>query len=180
MFLVGINKIYISKYIPVYLINKYIFYLINTFYIYSTYIRGTACFLCKVLHNTIRVKKYFVLKNKKALEPSLFGVFIEDNSVYCGIDLSDIKLPDKCVFLGILRETKVISATDNPSIFAGDYILAIATHPMMIPALKVTLKKIHSVYYSLNSCLLEARPTDSQFVNSDYSELSSTFNSTSY
>ncbi|MEH1948388.1 MAG: TrkA C-terminal domain-containing protein [Nostoc sp.] len=121
-----------------------------------------------------------MLKNKKALEPSLFGVLIEDNSVYCGIHLSDLKLPDKCVFLGVLRETQVISATDNPSIFAGDYILAIATNPMMIPALKVTLKKIHSVYYSLNSCLLEARPADSQSVNSDSSDLSSTFNSTYY
>ncbi|MDZ8257046.1 potassium transporter TrkA [Nostoc sp. ChiQUE01b] len=121
-----------------------------------------------------------MLKNKKALEPSLFGALIEDNSVYCGIHLSDIKLPNQCVFLGVLRETQVISATDNPSIFAGDYILAIATHPMMVPALKVTLKKIHSVYYSLNSCLLEARPTESQSVNSDYSNLSITFNSTYY
>ncbi|WP_334866160.1 TrkA C-terminal domain-containing protein [Nostoc sp.] len=108
-----------------------------------------------------------MLKNKKALEPSLFAVSIEDNSVYCGIHLTDIQLPNQCVFLGILRETQVISTTDNPTIYAGDYILAIATHPMMIPALKVTLKKIHSVYYSLNSCLLEARPTDSQSVNSD-------------
>lgn len=154
--------------------------LLNTFYISSKYISATADFPRKVLDNTIRVKKHFVLKNKKILEPSLFGVFIEDNSVYCGIHLSDIKLPDKCIFLGVLRETQVISATDNPSIFAGDYILAIATHPMMIPALKVTLKKIHSVYYSLNSCLLEARPADSQSVNSDYSDLSSTFNSTYY
>ncbi|MDZ8031921.1 TrkA C-terminal domain-containing protein [Nostoc sp. DedSLP04] len=121
-----------------------------------------------------------MLKTKKTLEPSLFGVFIEDNSVYCGIHLSDIKLPSKCIFLGVLRETQVISVTDNPSIFAGDYILAIATHPMMVPALKVTLKKIHSVYYSLNSCLLEARLTDSQSVNSDYLDLSSTFNSTYY
>ncbi|WP_180277730.1 TrkA C-terminal domain-containing protein [Nostoc sp. 'Peltigera malacea cyanobiont' DB3992] len=121
-----------------------------------------------------------MLKNKKALEPSLFGAFIEDNSVYCGIHLSDIKLPNQCVFLGVLRESKVISAIDNPSIFAGDYILAIATHPMMVPALKVTLKKIHSVYYSLNNCLLEARLTDSQSVNSDYSDLLSTFNSTYY
>lgn len=121
-----------------------------------------------------------MLKSKKALEPSLFGVVIEDNSVYCGIHLTDIQLPNQCVFLGILRETQVISATDNPSIFAGDYILAIATNPIMIPALKVTLKKIHSVYYSLNSCLLEARPTDTQSVNSDNSELSSTFNYTTY
>ncbi|MBN3922449.1 TrkA C-terminal domain-containing protein [Nostoc sp. NMS4] len=121
-----------------------------------------------------------MLKSKKALEPSLFGVVIEDNSVYCGIHLTDIQLPNQCVFLGVLRETQVISATDNPSIFAGDYILAIATNPIMIPALKVTLKKIHSVYYSLNSCLLEARPTDTQSVNSDNSELSSTFNYTTY
>ncbi|MEH2359552.1 TrkA C-terminal domain-containing protein [Nostoc sp.] len=108
-----------------------------------------------------------MLKNKKALEPSLFGVLIQANSVYCGIHLTEIQLPDQCVFLGILREIEVIPATDNPAIFAGDYILAIATHPMMVPALKVTLKKIHSVYYSLNYCLLEARPTASQSVDSE-------------
>ncbi|MEH2167998.1 MAG: TrkA C-terminal domain-containing protein [Nostoc sp.] len=121
-----------------------------------------------------------MLKNQKALEPSLFGVLIQANSIYCGIPLSDIQLPNRCVFLRVLRETQVILTIDNPSIFAGDYILTIATHPMMIPALKVTLKKIHSVYYSLNSCLLEARPRDSKSVNSDYSDLSSTFNSTYY
>ncbi|MEH2177438.1 MAG: hypothetical protein V7K45_32160 [Nostoc sp.] len=60
------------------------------------------------------------MRNKKALELSPFGVFIEDNSVYCGIHFSDIKLPDKCAFLGVLRETQVILAIDNPSIFAGD------------------------------------------------------------
>ena len=119
-------------------------------------------------------------KNKKAFEPSLFGVLISANSAYCGIYLTEIKLPDKCAFLGILRESQVISATDNPTIFAGDYILAIAIHPMMVPALKVTLKKIHSVYYSLNSCLLEARPTARQSVNSDNSDVLTSFNSTYY
>jgi NhaP-type Na+/H+ and K+/H+ antiporter len=121
-----------------------------------------------------------VLKNKKALEPSLFGVLIQANSVYCGIHLTEIELPDQCAFLGILRQNQVLSATDNPTIFVGDYILAIATHPMMIPALKVTLKKIHSVYYSLNSCLLEARPTANQFDNLDDSDVSNSFNSTYY
>ncbi|MDF5736153.1 MULTISPECIES: TrkA C-terminal domain-containing protein [unclassified Nostoc] len=121
-----------------------------------------------------------MLKNKKALEPSLFGVLIQANSVYCGIHLTEIQLPDQCVFLGILRESQVIPATDNPPIFSGDYILAIATHPMMVPALKVTLKKIHSVYYSLNYCLLEARPTASQSVDSDDSEVITSFNSTYY
>ncbi len=111
-----------------------------------------------------------MLKNKKPLEPSLFGVLIQVNSIYCGIYLTEIQLPDKCAFLGILRESQVISATENPIICAGDYILAIATHPMMVPALKVTLKKIHSLYYSLNNCLLEARPTDNQSLNSDDSE----------
>ncbi|MDZ8238548.1 MAG: TrkA C-terminal domain-containing protein [Nostoc sp. ChiQUE01a] len=111
-----------------------------------------------------------MLKNKKALEPSLFGVLIQANSIYCGIHLTEIQLPDQCAFLGILRESQVIFATDNPIICAGDYILAIAIHPMMVPALKVTLKKIHSLYYSLNNCLLESRPTDKQFLNSDDSE----------
>lgn len=121
-----------------------------------------------------------MLKNKKVLEPSLFGVLIQSNSVYCGLNLTEIKLPNQCIFLGILRESKVISAADNPNIFAGDYILAVATHPMMIPALKVTLKKIHSVYYSLNNCLLEARPAASQLVNSDDLDIPNSFNPTSY
>ncbi|MEH2192010.1 MAG: TrkA C-terminal domain-containing protein [Nostoc sp.] len=118
-----------------------------------------------------------MLTNKKSLEPSLFGVLIQANSIYGGIHLTEIQLPDKCAFLGILRQNQVLSATDNPTIFVGDYILAIATHPMMIPALKVTLKKIHSVYYSLNSCLLEARPTVSQSVNAYDSDIPNTFNS---
>ncbi|BAY77093.1 hypothetical protein NIES25_35510 [Nostoc linckia NIES-25] len=111
-----------------------------------------------------------MLKNKKALEPSLFGVFIQVNSIYCGINLSEIQLPHKCAFLGILRESQIISVANNPVICAGDYILAIAIHPMMVPALKVTLKKIHSIYYSLNNCLLESRPTDKQSLSSDDSE----------
>ncbi|MEH1873491.1 TrkA C-terminal domain-containing protein [Nostoc sp.] len=121
-----------------------------------------------------------MLKSEQVLEPSLFGVLIQANSVYCGIHLTEIKLPDQCIFLGILRNNQVISATDNPSIFSEDYILAIATHPMMVPALKVTLKKIHSVYYSLNSCLLEARSIASQSVNSDDSDAPTNFNSTYY
>lgn len=119
-------------------------------------------------------------KNKEVIEPSLFGILIQANSFYCGIHLTDIQLPEQCFFLGILRENQVISAIYNPSIFAGDYILAIATHLMMVPALKVTLKKIHSVYYSLNSCLLEARPTASQSVTSDDSDVPNSFNSTYY
>ncbi|MEH2097268.1 TrkA C-terminal domain-containing protein [Nostoc sp.] len=118
-----------------------------------------------------------MFKNNRSLEPSLFGVLIQTNSVYLGIHLTEIQLPDRCAFLGILRDNQVFSATENPSIFAGDYILVIATHPMMIPALKVTLKKIHSVYYSLNSCLLEARPTVSQAINSDNSDVPNNFNS---
>ncbi|MEH2115427.1 TrkA C-terminal domain-containing protein [Nostoc sp.] len=98
----------------------------------------------------------FCARKNKVLNPRLLGVFIEDNSIYCGLHLTKIQLPEQCVFVGILRESQVISATDNPTIFAGDYVLAIATHPMMVPALKVTLKKIHSVYYSLNNCLLES------------------------
>lgn len=111
-----------------------------------------------------------MLTNNKALEPSLFGVLIQVNSIYCGIHLTEIQLPEKCAFLGILRGSQVISVKDNPIIYAGDYILAIAIHPMMVPALKVTLKKIHSLYYSLNNCLLESRPTDKQSLYSDDSE----------
>ncbi|QSJ14906.1 TrkA C-terminal domain-containing protein [Nostoc sp. UHCC 0702] len=96
------------------------------------------------------------------LELSLFGVLIQPNSIYCNIHLKEIQLPEKCSFLGILREDQIIPAQENPEISSGDYILAIAKHPMMVPALKVTLKKMHSVYYSLNTCLLESRPIASK------------------
>lgn len=103
-----------------------------------------------------------MLNNRTEINPSLFGVLIQPNSIYCGIHLNAIQLPEKCSFLGILRKDQVISAQENPVIYSGDYILAIAIHPMMVPALKVTLKKIHSVYYSLNTCLLESRPVRSK------------------
>ncbi len=103
-----------------------------------------------------------MFNNQSVVEPSLFGVLIQPNSIYCGIPLNEIQLPEKCSFLGILRKEQVIPAQENPEIYSGDYILAIAIHPMMVPALKVTLKKIHSVYYSLNACLLEARPIPTQ------------------
>lgn len=93
------------------------------------------------------------------VEPNLFGVLIHPNSIYCGISLDKIQLPENCAVLGILREGQVISGNNNSTIYAGDYILAVAIHPMMTPALKVTLKKTHSVRYSLNDCLLEIRPS---------------------
>nr|WP_199350029.1 TrkA C-terminal domain-containing protein [Nostoc flagelliforme] len=102
------------------------------------------------------------MNNQSLIEPSLFGVLIQLNSIYCGINLNEIQLPEKCSFLGILREDKVISAQENPEIYSGDYILAIAIHSMMVTALKVTLKRIHSVYYSLNTCLLESRRISSK------------------
>jgi hypothetical protein len=76
---------------------------------------------------------------------------------------TDIPLPEKCVLLGIFIEGKVIPATENPTIYFGDEILAVAIHPMMTPALKVALKRTHPIYYALNqTCLLEAKPGLSQ------------------
>lgn len=103
-----------------------------------------------------------MFNNRTEIEPSIFGVLIQPNSIYCGIHLKEIQLPEKCSFLGILRQEQVIPAQNNPEIAAGDYILAIAMYPIMVPALKVTLKKIHSVYYSLNTCLLESRTIPSK------------------
>lgn len=96
-----------------------------------------------------------LVENQSFNEPSLLSVFIQPNSIYCGIKLAEIKLPDKCSLLGITRNGQVISSKDNPIIYCGDYLLAIATNPLMTPALKVTLKKTHPLYYSPNNCLLE-------------------------
>jgi Trk K+ transport system NAD-binding subunit len=87
----------------------------------------------------------------------MFGILIQPNSIYCGISLDKIELPEQCALMGILRQGKIIPSEVKPSIYAGDYILAIAIHPMMVPALKVTLKKTHRVYHSLDDCPLDSR-----------------------
>ncbi|KAB8318383.1 potassium transporter TrkA [Tolypothrix campylonemoides VB511288] len=107
-----------------------------------------------------------MFETQEFVEPNLFSVLIQSNSIHCGIYLNEIQLPEKCTVLGILRENQVISIEDNPTIYAFDYILAMAINPMMTPALKVILKKTHSVYYSLKNCLLEARPFPSKASNS--------------
>lgn len=96
-----------------------------------------------------------MISTDSIVEPNLFGVLVQSNSIYCGISLSSIQLPKQCAVLGILRNKKVILVKENPEIHTEDYILAMAIHPMMTPALKVTLKKTHPVYYSLNDCLVE-------------------------
>lgn len=92
---------------------------------------------------------------KRSVDPSLFGVKVQFNSVYCGNYLADIQIPRKCIVLGCLSNEKFIPISQNPSIAIGDYILAMTLHPMMVPELKFVLKKTCPVYYSLNDCPLE-------------------------
>jgi Trk K+ transport system NAD-binding subunit len=88
-----------------------------------------------------------VLSNKEFIVPSQVGVLILPNSIYCGTNIIQIDLPERCALLGLIRENQLIQATSNPIVHSGDYILGIAIHPMMAPALKVTLKRTHSVSY---------------------------------
>ncbi|HLO48735.1 MAG TPA: hypothetical protein VK211_10010 [Kamptonema sp.] len=60
------------------------------------------------------------------VEPSLIQVQIQFNSCYCGTALDSLQLPDNCQCLGLLRNKIVILASDRPTIFCGDYILAVA------------------------------------------------------
>lgn len=115
---------------------------------------------------------------KRVTEPNLFSVLIPENSIYCGIHLNTISLPERCAVLGVLRNGQVISTENNPAIAVGDYILAMALHPMMTPALKVLLKRTHPVYYSLNSCLLELKPELLNPANESYSNQVMKFTST--
>jgi Trk K+ transport system NAD-binding subunit len=92
---------------------------------------------------------------RRSVDPSLLGVKIQFNSVYCGNYLADIPVPKNCVILGCLRSQEVISMSENPLINIGDYILALTLHPMIVPELKFMLKKTCPVYYSLNDCPLE-------------------------
>ena len=92
---------------------------------------------------------------KESANPSLFAVRVEFNSIYCGRHLSDVKIPDKCVVLGFLRNGEVIPTSENPWVEIGDYILAMVLHPMMVPELKFVLKKACPTYYSLIECSLK-------------------------
>jgi hypothetical protein len=91
-------------------------------------------------------------------EPAVFSVKIQPNSSLCGIHLTAITVPEKCALLGLLRDNCIIPIGENPAIYAGDFVLAIALHPMMVPALKVVLKRTHPVYYSLQDCLIKSKP----------------------
>jgi hypothetical protein len=88
-------------------------------------------------------------------EPSFLGVKVQPDSSHCGIQLSTLKVPERCILLGVLRRDQVISISENPAIYVGDIILAIALYPMFVPELKVVLRQSHPVYYSLQDCLLE-------------------------
>lgn len=87
--------------------------------------------------------------NSATVTSSLLGVRIEFNSIYCGKPLSKIQLPEKCALLGSLRNGAILPISANPTLETGDYVLAIALHPMMIPELEFVLKQGCPVYYSL-------------------------------
>jgi Trk K+ transport system NAD-binding subunit len=90
-----------------------------------------------------------MVQNITFVEPVLVGVTIQENSCYCGINLKNIQLPEKCIFLGIARKDEVILASaEEITLRWGDYVMAIAFKPALAPALKVLLKKTHPVSWS--------------------------------
>ncbi|MGG6298341.1 TrkA C-terminal domain-containing protein [Leptolyngbya sp. AN02str] len=93
-----------------------------------------------------------MVENKVSREPGLVSVNILTNSCHCGIALSQIVVPENCTVLGVLRGDQIILFNDDPIVQFGDYVLALALHPALLPALKVALKKTHRVCYSLNEC----------------------------
>jgi NhaP-type Na+/H+ and K+/H+ antiporter len=101
-----------------------------------------------VYKQTLCIRKYTVM------ELGLINVKIQINSLYCGLALSKLHLPEKCVLMGIIRDNKVILASAEPTICCGDELLALAFNSAHLPALKAALKKTHPIYYSFNECLL--------------------------
>lgn len=77
-------------------------------------------------------------------DTTLIQVPVAFNSCYCDVAFNDISLPEKCQFLGLVRQGQVILASENPTLRCGDTILAVALHSKMAPALQVVLKKTHS------------------------------------
>jgi Trk K+ transport system NAD-binding subunit len=87
-------------------------------------------------------------------EPNLVGVTIQENSSYCGVILSRIQLPENCVAVGLLRKEQLILAGNKPTVQSGDYLLALALNPAVVPALKIILRKTHPISWFPLRCSL--------------------------
>ncbi|MUL36673.1 TrkA C-terminal domain-containing protein [Gloeocapsopsis dulcis] len=98
----------------------------------------------------MKQSKYVVVfPSMTFVEPVLVGVIIQENSCYCGISLKNIQLPEKCICLGVVRDGEVILASAKEiTLWCGDYVMAIAFSPAIVPALKVLLKKTHPISWS--------------------------------
>ncbi|MBW4641419.1 MAG: TrkA C-terminal domain-containing protein [Goleter apudmare HA4340-LM2] len=86
---------------------------------------------------------------------ALISVKIAVNSCHCGIDLTKLKLPDKCFVIGIARGNQIILASENPSIWYEDYILAVTLNSALVPMLKNILNKTHPIHYFSQKYLIK-------------------------
>ncbi|MFQ4140884.1 hypothetical protein [Chlorogloeopsis sp. ULAP02] len=77
----------------------------------------------------------------------LISVKIWGNSCHCGKALTSLNLPNECVIIGVVRDTQVILVNAEPIICNGDYILAVALNPALVPMLKVALNKRYSSHF---------------------------------
>jgi hypothetical protein len=93
--------------------------------------------------------------SQQLTSPQAVTIPIRYESYHCGVSLNQLELPQTCVVLGLVRGSQVLLASTNPLIHSGDYIIAVALDPTLIPALKVVLRKTVPVYYSLNDCSIQ-------------------------
>lgn len=84
----------------------------------------------------------------------LTSVKIQINNCWCGLALSNLKLPLNCFLLGLVRGNQVISASAEPTIYCGDELLGLTMNSDQVAALKFLLQKTHPIYYSFDECLL--------------------------
>ena len=88
----------------------------------------------------------------RALEPRLIQVQVQFHSYYCGLALSAIPLSTSCMLLGIVRNSQVIQASDEPTIPCGDEILAVPFNRGFVVSLQVILKRTHPVMWASFRC----------------------------
>jgi Trk K+ transport system NAD-binding subunit len=84
----------------------------------------------------------------------LLSVKIQNNNCFCGVSLNKLNLPKNCFLLGLVRESQIILASSEPTIYCGDELLAMTLSSTLIPALKCVLLQTHPIYYSLNDCFV--------------------------
>jgi NhaP-type Na+/H+ and K+/H+ antiporter len=74
-------------------------------------------------------------------EPKIIAVRVHFKNYRCNLHLQDISLPEHCYVLSIIRQGKIILASNDLLLCEQDLIIIVAIYPMVFPELLVSLRQ---------------------------------------